>query len=301
MKHIFFATLLLVCFIGGKTASADVPNLILVSDIDDTLKDTRNRHEGEFLKFVIKVVQNNAYIGMPQLLDQLSMITSDIFYVTGAPKLISFLPRMFLKKNKMPKGTLSLRESARESMTNSKYNRIISFMVQNPKSSFLFLFDNGENDVDVAELLAETPYVEINGEKIPVASRIRDFYIHKLYKPGIGHDLKKGQKAYWTTADLAAQLFSDNLISAESFDHILNLVTDGLNHSKSLIRENTLPPVTEIDHEELVDFTKLGQMFSSNPQISQNFNRFIEALRANVKISGRNFCFDLFTTGARVN
>jgi len=132
---------------------------IVISDIDDTIKDSNVLETTGFRQIVSSLFRGNYYryeaiSGMPELYRNLNQPDTIIVYLTSTPfQLTPFLLK-FLRDNRFPEGPLFPRWLGYRKFTHKfrVLNRILS-QVQNQK---VFLVgDSGEEDLQIYRRLAE--------------------------------------------------------------------------------------------------------------------------------------------------
>ena len=201
-------------------AHSDVaPRTIVVTDIDDTIRHTHVRPEDAGLfsraKQIYKLVSglfksNTAFVGMPELYNSIAATGAEIHYVSGAPQILSFVPEKFLEAAGFPQGELWLRPTVRVATQDFKLSRIAEIIESDPQARIILIGDNGEADAETYRKLQADPRF---------AGRIEGVYIHKLYGEQTGQPgqpLAFGQKAFFTSADLARELNRGGFLGNEA-------------------------------------------------------------------------------------
>ena len=133
---------------------------IIISDIDDTLKNAHVLDNLDLLLFAFKT--KNLFKGMPKTFSFLQReLNANIFYVSNAPKnLMGRSHRKFLTRNSFPRGEIFLRdEYSRETHKIKTITNIIK--EQNP-TRIILIGDNGEHDPKFYNLIKEEyPDIEV--------------------------------------------------------------------------------------------------------------------------------------------
>ena len=220
------------------TASAPAPKMILVSDIDDTIKLTRvvNRgHMGSELENAFNA--HGAFVGMQQVYSMLHARGVEIDYVSGAPRLISRLPTDFLEDSRFPSGEVFLRWNPFSSIEDFKVRTIRGILQQNQAAHAILIGDNGERDCASYERIREDPEIGFRVERI---------FIHKLYEGPPSMVLPSGQLVFVTAGELALALHADGLLTTDQLREVLVTVRDGLASPSLKTSSHTLPAFSEI-------------------------------------------------------
>ena len=217
MKKILF--FLLIC---GNAFSAQ---LVLISDIDDTIKITGVKDPKMMLAYGAR---DEEFFGMSSLYNFFlcnqgskdcvqtggkGVFDKNMIYVTGQPGKLSLLGDKFLRKNKYPLAFNLMGKEARQSTLDFKKEIIEKYIkMSSPNNKYILVGDNGEYDAQV--------YQYIKGK---YKERVLATFIHMLYPPaGDKHLLLSGQIAYLTSVDLAVHFFNMNQIDGDSLQKIID-------------------------------------------------------------------------------
>lgn len=190
--------------------------ILLVSDIDDTLKNSHVLDRSEMLANALRT--DVAFKGLPLAYKAISLSHPETHfaYVSNALELISKdSHQKFLKENQFPKGTTHFRESLFDQ--NHKFNTI-SALIQKENPQYIILVgDNGERDVEIYDAI----------KKAFPAKNILTI-IHVAYNSKAqdrekkGKELATGQLPFVGVIDLLSLLIKNNLISEQ---HMMSLAT----------------------------------------------------------------------------
>jgi len=199
-------------------------NIIVVSDIDDTIKWSHILgHEVEMV--VAGLNAHLAFKGMPELYTSLGKAGAKVVYVTGAPDIlieklhINPIPQRIVSENHFPEGLIFLRP-VKESTEDFKVATITQIMKDNPAAHFVLIGDNGEKDVET--------YTRVR-QDAELGSRVRQVFIHKIYNGGSSLEPMGDQHPFVTAAELAAMLFGLNFLDAEDLTTVVKIVKQGMN------------------------------------------------------------------------
>jgi len=230
--------LLLLGWCSGAIAAAQAPKMILISDIDDTIKLTRIVNRGHMTSELENAFNaHGAFVGMAQIYSMLNASGVEIDYVSGAPRLISHLPNDFLEDSRFPSGPVFLRSNPFSSTENFKVSTIRGILQKNLGVPVILIGDNGERDCASYGRIKEDP---------AVGSMVHGIYIHKLYEGPPSMTPLKGQHIFVTAGELALALHADALLSTDQLREVLVAVRDGLASTDSITRNHTLPAFAEI-------------------------------------------------------
>ncbi|MBX2995729.1 MAG: DUF2183 domain-containing protein [Bdellovibrionaceae bacterium] len=243
MRKWIFSVALLILLIARLAGAA--PETIVVSDIDDTIRKTQIQSRGAFFSHLINLMTHQAFTGMPTLYSFLAGNGATFHYVSGAPEMIRWFPQKFLLGTSFPAGPLSLRPSLSAVTLDFKVATIEKLLREKPEARFVLIGDNGEYDVEVYERLKQNP---------EFAGRVMHTYIHKLYRSGPAADLRSGQQAYITSAELALDLLKEQLITAAQAEVVLRQVEASLASTSAGIRRRALPEFAAFTSKELIEF-----------------------------------------------
>lgn len=210
--RIFVATLLLISF----KASA---NTIVVSDIDDTIRQTNVR---ELHKFT--VLKQLEFAGLSKLFGHLKKSVSRIEYVSGVPEQARMISEFFILWNLFPEGRLFARDLQYDTVTH-KSKAIDQIVLENSPTRILMFGDIGEKDHLIYKKAAEK-YSNI----------ITDVYIHQLYDTEIPDE----QTRWLTSIDLTVALYAQGHVSAAALDDVLKYAAKKLGGSRQS-REEFFP------------------------------------------------------------
>lgn len=195
----------LVVFVFSGSVFAQT---IVISDIDDTLKETHVSHNSG----AGSVFSDAAFWGMPELLRATVVPPMKIFYVSNAPKeIMESAHRRFLTNNKFPAGEMRLpKYSERQGF---KRKQILDILTREKPMDVIFLGDNGESDADVYDGIAR----DVNGIRfhtfIHIVSSNRTF----------GLAPRAGQTPYATAGEVAIELALKGLLPESDARALMDL------------------------------------------------------------------------------
>ncbi|OFZ27102.1 MAG: hypothetical protein A2381_10620 [Bdellovibrionales bacterium RIFOXYB1_FULL_37_110] len=225
------------------TLQAEDKKIILISDVDDTIKRTHVLNHFTGGPFI-----NNDFVGLNVLYkmlvcnniskDQRLSICHDIiykttfqnikvYYVSGAPSVVKYAGSLFVENTQFPKGEFYHRPNLKISTRDFKITQIEHILNQlDPKKKIevLLIGDNGEKDIEVYdEIVKKFSHTKI---KFHV-------YIHMVYATE-GDDKEIGLKKvgnqipYLTAVDLALDFYSKGWVSKQDVIMVNNLVMNML-------------------------------------------------------------------------
>jgi hypothetical protein len=211
----FLMSLILIFF--SLQAGATV---VLVSDIDDTVRQTNVRDLGS-----MTVLKNAEFAGMATLYKDLANNSVDqIDYVTGAPSAIKKTSEFFLYWNGFPDGKVHARNILFDTITH-KVRTIKKIIEKTEPKLLLMIGDNGEHDTDSYTRIEE----EFSGETV--------IFMHQLFDD----EIPKNQIPWLTSADLAVHFYALDLVSSAVVDDVLEDVIVKLESRDNSDRERVFP------------------------------------------------------------
>lgn len=201
-----------------------MPEIIVVSDIDDTIKWS---HILGPEVIVDGLNYHLAFKGMPELYTSLASAGAKIFYVTGAPDILidklqaNSIPQKVISTNHFPQSPDDIfLHQLGQSTEDFKVATITRIMKSNPASDFILIGDNGEKDIETYRRVRQDPEIGI---------RVKQVFIHKIYNGGRSLEPMADQHPFVTAADLAAMLFGVGLLNGEDLAAVVRIVDAGMN------------------------------------------------------------------------
>ncbi len=276
-KFIFALVLSSGLSLSVVTSAAAPSKMILISDIDDTIKDTQVKPvdlsiaaaASQYWHLMTSILSaNNSFIGIPAVYTALAANGFDIHYVTGGIEFFGDLPESFLQSSGFPQGHLWLRPDLSVPTENFKILQIKKIMLSNPTAQFILVGDNGEKDVSVYKKLYADPRFK---------TQIRQVFIHDLYPKKIGESLSSEQRPFVTAADLSVQLLEIEALTEGQTYQVLQTVDQGLNSQFQDIQRRTFPSTGSLDYNDLRKLQHSeGQI--QNPTLRSLFRKIIKQL-----------------------
>lgn len=160
--------------------------IIIVSDLDDTLK-------------VTKVVSNSSmvwnglftkkvYAGIPLVLESLQMYVDETIVVTSSPTFVrSNILGLFEKFNIKVDQLVTRNILTQRSSRDFKFNKIVEIIDHNPEAKFILIGDNSEND----------PFIYQKVQQL-YPKQILTIYMHKV----VDRKNLPGQVSWISTLDI---------------------------------------------------------------------------------------------------
>ncbi|MGE3609503.1 MAG: phosphatase domain-containing protein [Bacteriovoracaceae bacterium] len=189
---------------------------ILVSDIDDTIKNSHVLDLDELLRNSIKTA-HMSFMGMADVYQKMvdDKTIDSIVYLSNAPKsLMHKYHQLFLDQNQFPEGTLILK---RHIFTkNHKVRALRQLIEEQSPDELLLIGDNGEHDTEIYE------QIESEYPKLKMTTFIHQVYSKFGVDNNFGKPLEQGQLGFATSVDLSAQLKKQNFLSDESYASIIS-------------------------------------------------------------------------------
>lgn len=274
MKSTFSTLLILMgVFNFSAISSAALPTkTILISDIDDTIKDTQVRPSDLSMDAAVSrywhlmtsiISANNSFIGIPLVYTALAANGVEIHYVTGNIEFFGSLPEKFLQSSGFPEGQLWLRPNLSIKTEEFKVAQIQKIMLSESTANFIMVGDNGEKDVSVYRRLKADPRFR---------NRILEVYIHHLYSNEIGERPTSEQKLFLTAADLSVQLLKSGALTEAQTQQVLKTVEQGLTSQFDSIQRRTFPTLTNLDPRDLSELQRTESQIE-NPTLRALFQK----------------------------
>lgn len=201
----------------SQTAITSTSKIVVISDIDDTLKVASSRSKLEFLALMNSSLQ---YTGMAELFAELDKkwgFQIQFTYVTNAPYYVDKSRRKFLKDNNFMEGLVFF--SPRLSDETHKYISIRKVLTDYNPTHVIFIGDNASRDAQV--------YVDIAKEYRSQGIQFFTF-IHRIYKDKIVVDDTQ-YFSYMTSIEVAKKLYKDQFLEKKNYEDFFNLVYPQIN------------------------------------------------------------------------
>ena len=272
----------------AQAQQAQAPKVLLVSDIDDTIKVSHVLNKvGQFARAVDATTPFKGMGQLYQLIFNQNPATTKIAYLSNAPKDFSALPnapkelgvipasnlthQFFLDFNRFPKGELILREDLQDQDHKAKALRRL---IETERPDILILIgDNGEKDVDF--------YKQAIDEHAYMKNMLVFTFIHQLYKsepsfylPAFldetGRILFANQIGFVTPIEIALKLKEQNIIGQDKLDWMLKNVAPAIVAEASL-KWDGLKPIS-------------FPFFKKCPDFKWNFQRTMQSYEQSLQL-----------------
>lgn len=183
--------------------------ILLITDIDDTIKISSSRNYGEFAR---NLYSKNQFTGMADLFHMLNRQSELVVaYVTNGPTAIQDSRYSFLKFHDYPKGEVFFKENLAESK--HKLFTIRKLIQEHQPSHVIMLGDNASHDPEI--------YIKIMDE---FSNQMKLYtFIHRIYPDKYTADESR-YFSYITSVELALQLHSQLLVSDSQFEDYYNKI-----------------------------------------------------------------------------
>jgi len=140
------------------------PGVLIISDLDDTLVDTRVRERSAMVSntLLVNALQAGLIAGAPAVYRRaIEAGAGGVFYVSGSPHSLHDRLALFLSHHQLPRGPILLKnfgEDAIFAQDDYKLARIRKLLDMFPGHRFLLVGDNGERDPEIyAKIRTERP------------------------------------------------------------------------------------------------------------------------------------------------
>lgn len=279
-----FILILSLCFVApmapAKKLNEVPPRVLLISDIDDTIKVSHVLSYKSWDPAVILRVINSTtpFKGMPSLYQSLknqNYAQFNVVYLSNAPSKkfgISFIEnshRKLIKTNGFPEGDLLFKDIAFDK--DHKIKSIRDMVKKYNPNTVIMIGDNGEQDVSVYSQAAE----ELAAQGIKTVS-----YIHQLYwsqsKKEKGQLVQAGQIGYATPFEIVYDLYSKSLLNQSTLDWMVKTMIPDISSEKSkFFLIDIMTAVTFPSFKNCADFKWIWPIQNS-PEISQFKNHVLD-------------------------
>jgi hypothetical protein len=186
-------------FIASTAVAQEAPTL-LISDIDDTLK---NSHVLDHIEILQRALSLQDFAQMSALYQTLAGHGVQFYYVTTAPKqVMAGLHQKFLENNKFPKGSLLLPNLGEKDF---KVRTITQILNERRPQRVIMIGDNGEKDVLVYQAIEQA----FRGSGIEFITFIRVAYPFR-----IGLAPAATQHGFVATGEIALPLYRAGFLTA---------------------------------------------------------------------------------------
>lgn len=212
-QYMVISVLLSPVLSGAQISQINSSSKILViSDIDDTLKVASSRNKVEFLALLNNTTQ---YTGLSELFQKLSQAWGSqiqFAYVTNAPWLIGSSRQKFLTANSYAEGPVYYNPTLADA--NHKYKAIRKLITDQSPTHVIFLGDNASRDAQV--------YVDIMNEYKSQGLQF-SIFIHRLY-PDLFPVDDTNYFSYITSIEIAKRLQKEQFLNRQNYEDFFNLV-----------------------------------------------------------------------------
>lgn len=222
MKKFIFAVYVLF-FFTTLSSWGNAPKLVLISDIDDTIKVSDVRDSIERISY--SIFNDSLFYGMNLTYQALNKDGALFFYLSnGWRPTVEESHKAILNDFDFPQAEnyypRSLSEVALK--TPHKKNKINEIVQSTHPDIIILVGDNGEKDPQIYHEMKEEieKKYRLQGKKVKILT-----YIHTVYKPENKSELFPEQIAFSNAAELAVLLHEEKLISAEkTMKVVLNML-----------------------------------------------------------------------------
>jgi hypothetical protein len=298
-KMVLSALVILSVVIVSVQVFAGTKKVLLISDIDDTIKVTHVIASNK-VEVLDRTIELKAFTGMAQLYQLIineNLNSTKVVYLSNAPKeilnfpILKILPDLipeeiknapimqiaheaFLRKNKFPQGLTLLRLDYEDQ--NHKINSIRKLVKEDKPDLVIMVGDNGERDVEIYKQAAK----ELN-----VAGISNQTYIHQIYVSksvlnslipdltpdfvknyllaDIGKKIEMNQLAYITPIEIALDLKNKNLLNESALNwlnqKIVPYILNEAHYKESRLPEVTFPAFMNCSEHRFIE--SIGKAF----------------------------------------
>ncbi len=224
-----------ISFLSLVAFAATPKRVLLISDIDDTIKSSHVLSKvGVAARVTNMTVRFSGMAQLYQLIVNENPGTTKIVYLSNAPEevlgipVLQYLHQTFLSFNRFPPGEVDLRESIFEK--DHKIKEIRRLLTNEKPDVVIMIGDNGENDAAIYRQAT----LEFANKGITMVSFIHQLYSTKLgfidsvigtnSFSEIGKKLKQDQTGFVTPVEIALQLNQQRLLGADKVSWMIQNV-----------------------------------------------------------------------------
>jgi hypothetical protein len=203
--------------------------LVVVSDLDDTLKITQVQSSGRAVWN--GVFTRKVFAGIPLLWDTLVHATTASYVLTSSPNQLRFnIEKLFMKFDMQVDELITRNIFRQRDSFKYKYQAIKEILKNHPRAGVVLMGDNTDKDHEV--------YQQIHDE---YPNRVVAIYMHRVKKLNI----PSGQTPWITTFDIA---YNEFLANRMSYSEVVSIYESVINaNMKSIIPTKLFCPTSETD------------------------------------------------------
>lgn len=281
-----FALIIAVTLLSSLAFSEGNKKVLLVSDVDDTIKISHVLSNPGAVSQAPNVTA--VFTGMSQLYNLIQrQYAAKVIYLSNAPdgydgiSPIRVLHQTFLDYNKFPAGELLLRQNLLDQ--NHKITQLRRLLAEEKPDVMILFGDNGERD---SEILHQFTQENINNKALTVVSFIHQLYsskdksiVSRIFEghlsSEIGKKITAEQIGYVTPVEVSLELHQRGLLSDANTKWMVDNIAPYIVHQPrwkfSPIGEATFP-----DFEDCSDFVWRWKAFN---EITPLMNRVSQECR----------------------
>jgi phosphatidate phosphatase APP1 len=214
-------------------SSAFASDLVIVSDLDDTLKVTQVQSSRRAVWN--GVFTRKVFAGVPELLNNMQEYVGKTYVLTASPNQIRFNIKRLFKKFNLKIDHLYTRSVFRDrDGFEYKFNRVEKVLEENPSAQLILMGDNTDEDDEVYQAIQK---------KYP--SRIAAIYMHKV-KDEV---MKPGQQIWISVFDIANYELAAGRMTVSEVVEVFEAVMKG--EDKRIIPNKLYCPTSMTDWDDL--------------------------------------------------
>jgi hypothetical protein len=203
------------------------PKVAILSDVDDTVRPTGTLHKERSIKVALGIIKVQDFSGMSELYDQLLLagsadVDQDQYYVSGAPLVVKYWIKKFLRNNDFSDENVAVRVGGPlRDVEKYKRERIEKVLKRNPETKFYFFGDDTQKDPDaIAHAAATFP------------NQLAGLYIHRIED---ANPAKPGQTPYFTAVDVALRELKKGKLNEDQVRAVAQAMLDDKNFKENVV------------------------------------------------------------------
>ncbi len=227
--------ILAITLFSGVVFSAEGKKVLLVSDIDDTIKSTHVlSHPGAAARVANVTLRFSGMAQLYQLIINQNPNSTKIVYLSNAldrilgVPVLRYIDETFLSYNKFPPGELDMRGDFFEK--DHKIKELRRLLTTEKPDVVIMIGDNGERDAEIYRQ-ATLEFARTNMKMVSFIHQIYsaqlgfvDYVLDTNSFSELGKKLEKDQIGFVTPVEIAIELNQQGLLSAESKDWMIQNV-----------------------------------------------------------------------------
>ncbi len=279
LTNSLFLSVFLIAF---KLVAVESPRVLLISDIDDTIKVSHVLSTaGKTARAANVTVRFSGMAQLYQLIVNENPSSTQIVYLSNAPKdvfgitALQYLQQTFLSYNRFPPGMVDLRADVFEK--DHKIKELRRMITEEKPDIVIMIGDNGERDTEIYYQAT----LEMKDKPIKMITFIHQLYATQVsdFDKGLGLDLwaevgkkiRDGQTGFVTPIEIALELQQHGVLKNESVQWMLKNVAPFI-ANESYFDLDSYGPITFPSFIRCQDFNWKWPVTSETKELVKKIN-----------------------------